>query len=155
VAGTASAVERPAFLREVPPLEVEGSIEGADGASLPPLAVDELAPGMESLMGDGIDGDEVLDSVVELVSIDVVDLVSWGDSSEVLLPNNVVLESLSAFVLAPEIALSRDAVAVWSGWFRSCLSHRSGFTVLQVQYSRSSPRSRSERSLFGTMKKRE
>ncbi len=44
MAGSASTVERPAFLREVPPLPVERPIEGADGAPLPPLAVEELAP---------------------------------------------------------------------------------------------------------------
>ncbi len=84
---------------------------------------------MEPLVGDGIDGDEVLDSVVELVAVDVMDLVSWGDGSEVLLPNNVVLEPDSPFVPAPEVAFRRDVIAVRSSWFRSCSSHRSGFTV--------------------------
>jgi hypothetical protein len=158
VAGSASPVERPAFLGEVPPLVGEDSVELADRAPFPPLTVDELATGVEPLMGDGIDGLEIGDSVVELVAVDVVDLLSGWDGSEVLLPGNVVLVSESAFVVPSEIALAGDVIAVCSGGLWSCLSHDSGFTVLQLQYTALVPRttgSLSARSALGMMKKRE
>jgi hypothetical protein len=159
MAGSATPVVGPAFPREVPPLGGEGSVLGADGAPLPPLAVDELAAGVESLVGNGIDGDEVLDSVVLLVAVDVVDLVSWWDGSEVLLPNNVMGEPLPSADVAAEIALARDVETVCASWLRSGLSHPSGFTVLQLQYNSAKLSlmvgSRSRLSLFGMMKKRE
>lgn len=110
-------------------------------------------------MGDGIDGDEVFDSVVLLVAVDVVDLVPFGDGSEVLLPNNVMLESGPSIDGAAEVSLARDVEAVCASWLRSGLCHDSGFTVLQLQYRSltlaGSVGSRSCLSLLGTTKKRE
>jgi len=126
VARAASSVERPALGTEIP---VGGSHRldlSADSARLPPLAVSELAAGVDALVGDGIDEEEVGESVVLLVTVDVVDLVAVGDGSVDGLPGDDVPELEPVGVIgAPsaEIALAGDVLSVWSLGLRSALSH--------------------------------
>jgi hypothetical protein len=125
VAGSASAVERPPFLREVPPLGLEGSKELADGARLPPNPIDKLAPGVDSLVGCGVNEEEVGEGVVLLVSVDVVDLVALGDWPVSGFPSEDVaeLEPLSSAGGASEVALSGDEESVSSLGLGAGLSH--------------------------------
>jgi hypothetical protein len=126
VAGSAPAVERPALGAEIP---VDGAHRPeltADPAGLPPLAVSEFAPGVESFVGERIDEDEVDESVVLLVAVRVVDLVSGGDGSVGRLPGDDVPELESIGVsgrMSSEIALAGDVLAIRSLGLRSALSH--------------------------------
>jgi hypothetical protein len=124
VAGSAPSVEGPSFSREVPPLLGDGSEESADSAGLPPNPIDKLASGVDSLVTDGIDEEEVGEAVVGLVPVDVVDLVALGDRPVDGLPGADVAElESSASVVSSEIALTGDVLAVWSLGLRSPLSH--------------------------------
>jgi hypothetical protein len=126
VAGSAPSVEGPAFSGEVPPFLGDGSKESADSAGLPPNPIDKLAPGVDSLVTDGIDEEEVVERVVRLVPVDVMDLVSVRDWPVDGLPSADVSElelGVVGRVFPSEIALTGDVLAVGSLGLRSALSH--------------------------------
>jgi hypothetical protein len=74
-------------------------------------------------MGRGVDEEEVSESVVLLVAVDVMDLVSVGNRTVFRLPDDDVSESMSASDLASEVSLAGDVVAVGSFRLRSGLCH--------------------------------
>jgi hypothetical protein len=126
VAGAAPSVEGPSFSGEVPPFLSDGAEKLADGAGLPPKPIDKLAPGVDSLVTDGINKEEVGEAVVGLVPVDVVDLVSVWDWPVDGFPGADVSELEAVGVaggLASEITLAGDVLAVGSLGLWSALSH--------------------------------
>jgi hypothetical protein len=92
VALAAASVLRPSLDAEVEVLGVQREGSPAELARLPPLAVSEFAPGVEPLVSGRIDEEEVAESVVLLVPVDVVDLIAVGDGSVDGLPGDDVAE---------------------------------------------------------------
>ena len=123
VTEAASPVERPSLLAEVPLPSRDGLELAADTAGLPPHAIAEFAPAVESLVGCGVEEREVVDAVVLLVLVLVVDLESSGDGAVVALPLDNVREAHSPSDVASEVALAGDVVSVCALWLWSAVSH--------------------------------
>jgi hypothetical protein len=123
VTGPASSVERPPFTTEIPVGDPHRLEFSADTAGLPPLSVSELAPGVDALVGDGVDEEEVVEGVVLLVAVDVVDLEAFGLGTVDGFPGCDVSELESSVHVASEIALAGDVLSIRSASLWSSLSH--------------------------------
>ena len=141
VAEAAAPVERPSLLAEVPLAFGDGFELATDAAGLPPHAVSEHAPAVESLVRCGVEEREVLDAVVLLVLVDVVDLIAGRDGSVVALPFDDVRESQPSVEVPSEIALSGDVTPVRAQWLWSAFSH-------SISLISDSPLSSGKRTLF-------
>ena len=98
-------------------------------ARFPPLPIAEFAPAVDALVFRVCDELQVLDSVVEFVSVDVMYAATGRDWSVGLLPHNVMLQSQPSVKAPSEMALGGDVATVASGWFRSCFPHANSLTV--------------------------
>jgi hypothetical protein len=105
VAGSASPVSNPSLAGEVEMLGVCWLPLSADVAPALPSVPLSIMRRVESLVGERVNESEVLDSVVLLVSVDVVDVESLGDWSVLLLPDPIVDVSESPSELGTVVSL--------------------------------------------------
>jgi hypothetical protein len=104
----------------------------AEGTGFIPLPASSLTAAMDSLVIGRGDEFEVFDSIVLLVSVDVMEVESIGNRAMVPFPLFDVGEPSFSVDVAPEIALSGDVVSVGSFGFWSGLCHASSpFTILK------------------------
>jgi hypothetical protein len=103
-----------------------GVFASALAAWLPPLAVANEAPAVESLVFERTNQDKVFDSVVELVAVSMMNLEPGWDWPGVPFPNKNVLHAVASLHGAPDtsITLGGDcAVSTRSRAFWSSFSH--------------------------------
>ena len=98
-------------------IEIRGNvaIPSASAAPLEPRRPKPVTATVDSLVLEACDESEVLDSIVELVAVDVVDLVPCGNWTVVFFPDQHMLKAMSP-VLGGNAAVSesRDAGARFS-----------------------------------------
>jgi hypothetical protein len=133
VAGTATPIERVAVWGEVPVVGSDGLELAADAARLPPAVAAQLASGMDALVLGGTDEAEVVQSVVLLVSVDVMDLEPSGDAPVDALPDGDMGEAEPSVNVAPEVARPRDVEAVWPFRLWTAFTHAGKIGASQSQ----------------------
>jgi hypothetical protein len=85
MARSASPVERPPFLADVPVFCVDEFEFAAESAGFPPFAPAQFTSAVDALVLRRRDRDEVVGAVVEFVAVKVVDLVPFRDRLPVML----------------------------------------------------------------------
>jgi hypothetical protein len=153
VARATAPVRRPPLAAEIPIGDANRLENSAVAAGLEPDSASKLAAGVDSLVGDGVDELQVADTVVELVFVDVVDLVSVGDLSPVvLLPDPSVGHDEPTTPVDAQVAIfGYTAVSEIVVWFWSALAHAFSSSGLHEHnmFSTVKPASRSDRDAFG------
>tara|TARA_Y100000310_G_scaffold301027_1_gene337137 strand:+ start:143 stop:682 length:540 start_codon:yes stop_codon:yes gene_type:complete len=151
VAWAASPIEGPALFAEVPVCRSDRLEPATASARLPPDTVAEFAAAVEPLVGDLVNEEEVLDSIVEGVPVDVVDIVPCRDRpTVVLLPGPSVGHDEPSPPIDPVVSGPVDTpFAEVVLWLRSSLSHACSGLHEHNMFSAVNPASRSDLDAFG------
>ena len=96
-------------LVEIPVLFGDRLELAAGAARLPPDVVDELAPAVNPLVGEGVNKLKILDSVILLIAVLVVDKESLGHRTVMLPPDTPMLKHISR--PTPDITLLSDVTS--------------------------------------------